>query len=415
MNKTVLKSYISGVIYAPSSKSYMQRAIAAALLAKGRTVIKNPCFCNDAVRAIDMAKSLGAKVDISNRDVIIEGGINPQNNILNCGEAGLSLRMFTPIAALHNTPITITGEGSLAKRPLPNIQHTLEQLGVKISSNNNHIPVTVKGPIIGGNANVDGSLSSQFLTGLLMALPVAKNDSTLSVDNLQSIPYIDITLDVIKSFGIDIKHNNYKEFLITGNQQYNAIEYSVESDWSGIAFLLVAGAINGDITIKNVNNNSVQADIAIVDALKEAGVNYTIVDNSIRVIKSKIKSFNFNATHCPDLFPPLAALAAVADGTSVITGTDRLLHKESNRAESIKSELNKLGIECFVRNNKMHITGGIIKGGTTDSHNDHRIAMAISCLALISENPITITNAGCVSKSYEHFFQDIAKLGAELK
>lgn len=229
MNKTVLKSYISGVIYAPSSKSYMQRAVAAALLAKGRTVIKNACFCNDAVRAIDIAKSLGAKVDINNRDVIIEGGINPQNNILNCGEAGLSLRMFTPIAALHNTPITITGKGSLAKRPLPNIQHTLKQLGVEISSNNNHIPVTVKGPIIGGNANVDGSLSSQFLTGLLMALPVAKNDSILHVDKLQSIPYIDITLDVIKSFGIDIKHNNYKEFFIPGNQDYNATEYSVRA------------------------------------------------------------------------------------------------------------------------------------------------------------------------------------------
>ncbi len=415
MNKTIFKSYISGTINAPSSKSYMQRAVAAALLANGKSTLRNVCLCNDALRSIDMAIALGAIIDINNKDITINGGLSPVTDTLNCGESGLSLRMFTPIAALHNSPISITGKGSILKRPLPNIQEPLEQLGVKVFSNNNYIPVTVKGPLIGGTTNVDGSLSSQFLTGLLMALPVAKNDSILYVDKLQSIPYIDITLDVIKSFGIKIKHSNYKEFLIKGNQKYKPTDYSIECDWSGIAFLLVSAAINGDIIVNNINNKSVQGDIAVLDALKRANVNYNISNDTIHVSKSKIKAFCFDATHYPDLFPPLAALAAAANGTSVITGINRLLHKESNRAESIITELNKLGIECKVSDNSMYIKGGIVKGGVTDSHNDHRIAMSISCLALIAETPVTINGAECVSKSYTHFFKDIANLGVILK
>ena len=410
MIKTVNPAFLKGTIAAPASKSYMQRAVAAALLSEGTTTILNPSFCDDSLRAIDIAKTLGAKVNNEDNRITIVGGLKATNNTINCGEAGLSLRMFTPIAALLNKPITINGEGSLKTRPLPSIDKPIKQLGASIKTNNGFIPVEVCGPLQGGKANVDGSMSSQFLTGLLMALPLAKNNSTIVVNNLKSTPYIDVTLDVLNSFGIEVINNNYTEFFIEGNQKYKPQTYTIESDWSSLSLLLVAGAINGDITITNVSINSKQADIAILEALKRAGVNIVINNTNITVNKSNIVGFNFDATHCPDLFPPLAALAAVANGKSVIKGVSRLKHKESDRALAIVNEFSKLGVECHVNNDDLIIEGGKIVGNNVDSHNDHRIAMALSCLSLVADKPVIISNAECVAKSYPNFFHDIENL-----
>ena len=410
MIKTVNPAFLKGTIAAPASKSYMQRAVAAALLSEGTTTILNPSFCDDSLRAIDIAKTLGAKINNQENHITIVGGLKATNNTINCGEAGLSLRMFTPIAALLNQQITINGEGSLKTRPLPSIDKPLQQLGAQIKTNNGFVPVEVCGPLQGGIVNVDGSMSSQFLTGLLMALPVAKNRSTIVVNNLKSKPYIDVTLDVLNSFGIEVINNNYTEFIIEGNQKYKPQDYTIESDWSSLSLLLVAGAINGDITITNVSTNSKQADIAILDALKKAGVNIVINNNTITVNKSNIVGFNFDATHCPDLFPPLAALAAVANGKSIIKGVSRLKHKESDRALTIINEFSKLGVACYVNNDDLIIEGGKIVGNNVDSHNDHRIAMALSCLSLVADKPIIISNAECVAKSYPNFFHDIENL-----
>lgn len=411
MNKIIFPSSIKGTIAAPASKSYMQRAVAAALLCDGITTINNPSFCEDSMRSIEIAEQLGAKIDVSENKITITGGLKPINNILNCGEAGLSLRMFTPIAALHNKTIILNGEGSLKTRPLPSVEEPLKHLGVKVETNNGFIPIEVCGPIKGGNITIDGSISSQFLTGLLMALPLAENNSTITVDNLKSKPYIDITLTLLKTFGIKVINNNYTKFTIKGNQKYLPQTYTIESDWSGLSFLLVAAAINGDVTITNITAVSKQADYAIIYALKKAGVNIEINKNKILVNKSTILGFRFDATECPDLFPPLVALASAALGTTVITGVSRLKHKESDRAKALVKEFYKIGIYIKIDGDNLIIKGGKIKGATVNAHNDHRIAMALSCVAIIADAPITITGAECVAKSYPEFFDDMELLG----
>lgn len=411
MNKIIFPSSIKGTIAAPASKSYMQRTVAAALLCDGITTINNPSFCEDSMRSIEIAEQLGAKIDVSENKITITGGLKPINNILNCGEAGLSLRMFTPIAALHNKTIILNGEGSLKTRPLPSVEEPLKHLGVKVETNNGFIPIEVCGPIKGGNITIDGSISSQFLTGLLMALPLAENNSTITVDNLKSKPYIDITLTLLKTFGIKVINNNYTKFTIKGNQKYLPQTYTIESDWSGLSFLLVAAAINGDVTITNITAVSKQADYAIIYALKKAGVNIEINKNKILVNKSTILGFRFDATECPDLFPPLVALASAALGTTVITGVSRLKHKESDRAKALVKEFSKIGIDIKIDGDNLIIKGGKIKGTTVNAHNDHRIAMALSCVAIIADAPITITGAECVAKSYPEFFDDMELLG----
>jgi len=206
----------------------------------------------------------------------ISGGLNPKTNQINCGESGLSFRMFTPVAALHNSKLSILGGGSLAKRPMSFMETPLQSAGAQISSNNGFLPLTIKGTLQGGEIFTDGSLSSQFLTGLLMALPLAQNASTVYVENLKSKPYIDLTLEILKLAGIEIENSNYEKFYIEGNQTYKSVEYSVEGDWSNAAFLLVAGAIGGRISVSGLTLNSTQGDKKIMEAVRDSGAKHPI-------------------------------------------------------------------------------------------------------------------------------------------
>ncbi|MBT5427281.1 MAG: 3-phosphoshikimate 1-carboxyvinyltransferase, partial [Bacteroidetes bacterium] len=233
MRVTIHPSELYGTIQAPASKSYAQRALAAALLANGFTVLRNPSRCDDAVSAMKVIQALGADISDHGDQLKIRGGFSPVSTNLNFGEAGLGIRLFASIAALHTGEITLSGSGSLTKRPMGLIHEALSTLGVNCKTNNGFLPIKVNGPLNGGNIKIDGSLSSQVLTGLLMALPLAKNDSVIEVHNLQSIPYIDMTLQLMKDFGIIVSHNNYQEFCIPGQQRYIATDYLIEGDWSG--------------------------------------------------------------------------------------------------------------------------------------------------------------------------------------
>jgi 3-phosphoshikimate 1-carboxyvinyltransferase len=286
-------------------------------------------------------------------------------------------------------------------------------LGVEVKDGGGFLPIEVKGPIHGGEICVDGSVSSQFITGLLLALPLAEEDTTLHVSSPVSTPYIDMTIDTARRFGVEIMHNegDYTQFFIEGGQQYTATDLSIEGDWSGAASILVAGAIAGEVTIKNISTLSKQADTAICRALERAGAGLIIEQDSITVSKRKLRAFEFDATNSPDLFPALAALAAAAEGESVIIGTERLRHKESDRAETIQREYEKLGIEVDIsENNIMRIHGGEIRPATTYSHNDHRIAMSIAVSALRCEGEVIIEGAECVEKSYPTFFEDLESI-----
>jgi 3-phosphoshikimate 1-carboxyvinyltransferase len=411
---------IGGNICAPASKSSMQRACAAALLCRGTANIFNPGKSNDDLAAINVIQKLGAKVTTNNDGslTVESNGIQPIENEINCGESGLGIRMFTPIAALSSQPLTISGSGSLVTRPMNFFDEIFPQLGIKIESTAGKLPLKIGGPLVTRNIEVDGSLSSQFLTGLLMAFSTAiKETVTINVNDLKSKPYIDLTLQVMKDFGMNVPSNyNYKSFTFSPiHQHLSTVNYTVEGDWSGAAFLLVAGAIAGNITVTGLNVDSTQADKNILQALFACGCSLSIQDRQIEIGPAPLKAFHFNATDCPDLFPPLVALAAYCNGTSVVEGTSRLQHKESNRAITLQEEFGKMGVEITLQDDLMLVKGGeVVRGASVHSRHDHRIAMACAVAALKANAEVEIAEAEAINKSYPDFYHHLLKLGANV-
>ena len=354
----------------------------------------------------------GRRLDPKPGELRIEGARILKEEKLNCGESGLAIRMFSPIAALYPAEITMVGANSLKKRPMGMIEDALSQLGVKCSSTGGFLPLTIQGPIRGGRLEIDGSVSSQLLTGLLMALPLAERDSEIIVKNLKSKPYIDMTIQLLRSFGIVVEYSGYELFTIPGKQVYTPRKYTVESDWSGGAFLLVAGAVNGDLHVQGLHSDSKQSDMAILKALEQAGAKMKIREDQIDISRSELKAFDFDATESPDLFPPLVALAAYSSGISTIRGVSRLIYKESDRAAALKAEFGKMNISVVIEGDVMKVTGGQPTGARVESHDDHRIAMAVAVAALRATGKVNIRDSQCVAKSYPGFFDDIRHLGA---
>jgi 3-phosphoshikimate 1-carboxyvinyltransferase len=411
MKVIISPSQIDGKITAPSSKSIAQRAIAISLLAKGTSSLKNITWASDTLAALSIVQNLGASAEIINDILNIKGGNNIESNILECGESGLCMRMFAPIAALYETQLTLNASGSLLNRPIVMIEDALNKLGVNCISNNGKPPLKIHGPIKNGNIKVDGSISSQLITGLLISLPTLKSNSILEVDNLVSKHYVDVTLSVMKLFGVIVENKNYKQFVITGNQNYKPTELFIEGDWSGSSFLLVAAAISGKIKINNLFSDSFQPDKSIIEVLKLAGAKVSISNDDITCKHNSLKSFNFDATDCPDLFPPLVALASNCKGKSIITGVNRLIHKESNRLEVLIREFSKMGIKISQNNNSLEIEPGHLNSVEINPENDHRIAMAAAIAYLGSNEKVIIHQAECVNKSYPGFWEEIKCMG----
>ncbi len=418
MTTTISPATINGTIAAPASKSSMQRACAAALLHNGITTIHNGGISNDDKAALDIITQLGAKVYTRDGFLeIISQGFAANNNTaanINCGESGLSIRMFTPIAALSSTTINITGEGSLQKRPMDFFDEIFPQLGIEINSAQGKLPLQIKGPLQPNDITIDGSLSSQFLTGLLFAVGQSATDQCIiTVTDLKSKPYIDLTLHIMKHFGFNIEHDNYERFIINPktNSDNKKMQYTVEGDWSSASFLLVAGAIGGEVTIKGLDVFSTQADKAILQVLQLSKAHVSISEEAIVIKKNKLMPFVFDATDCPDLFPPMVALAAYCEGKSVIYGIHRLAAKESDRAKTLQDIFGKMGIKITLQDDDaMIIEGGTINEATVSSHHDHRIAMAAAIAALGAQGDITITEADAINKSYPRFYDDLRKL-----
>ena len=422
---TIKPSVISGNIIAPASKSSMQRACALALLADGETNLLNPGKSNDDLAALGIIQKLGAEIlQKEDGSLLIKSSKTPPLGgwgALNCGESGLGIRMFTPIAALSPEEITITGTGSLLNRPMHFFDEIFPQLGISIESNKGHLPIKIKGPLQPADIIIDGSLSSQFLTGLLIAFAkAATKPVTIAVNNLKSKPYVDLTLQMMKQFGYEVENDNYEKFLIKPqNINHEPQTYTVEGDWSGAAFLLVAGAVAGGITVTGLDVFSTQADKAILQALMDCGTNISIETEQIIVSSPvgvrSLKPFHFNATDCPDLFPPLVALAAYCDGTSVIEGVSRLQHKESDRAITLQEEFLKMGIEVKLQDDLMMIKGGEgVKGTKVFSHHDHRIAMGCAVAALQAAGETEIEDAEAVNKSYPQFYEHMKLINADV-
>lgn len=445
-------SSVGGSIKAPSSKSAMQRAVACATLARGDSVILNPSFCDDALAAMGVAEVLGAMVQKRPDRIVITGmdiinrraggkGAWKQALTASCGEAGLCLRMYSAIAALLPVPVELQAQGSLRVRPMDMVVDSLKAFGVECSADSGLPPVRVHGPLHGGQGRVDGAKSSQFLTGLLIALACAEGDSVVQVTNLASKGYVDLTLDIMRHFGAEISRDDgLSRFSVTGNSGYQGREYFVEGDWSGAAFLLVAGATAGQtagrnpgapaggtavparhsgLRVEGLSARSSQPDRAILEALVLAGARLGLDHDAITVQKSTLRGFDFDATDCPDLFPPLVALCLRCHGQSRIRGVSRLRDKESDRAEALVTEFGKLGLTLRVDGDDLVIPGveslpgGAISGGLISSRGDHRIAMAAAVAGLCASGQVGIEDEDCVAKSYPGFYEDLAQLASQ--
>ena len=418
---TISPSAVSGNIRAPRSKSDMQRACAAALLHHGETRITDPGRSNDDKAAMDVIAKLGATVeDLGHAILVKSDGVNPLHEMIHCGESGLGIRMFTPIAALSEKPLTISGTGSLVTRPMGFFDEIFPQLHISIKSQSGKLPLHIQGPLQPATIEVDGSLSSQFLTGLLMAYSASgASGVTIKVKDLKSKPYIDLTLSVLKSFHMKVPQVvNYESFIFDEaphSQPTGDFTYEVEGDWSGAAFLFVAGAIAGETTIQGMKHDSVQADKKILEAIRDAGAGLSYANGNYTVSPSQLQSFDFDATECPDLFPPLVALAAYCNGITRIKGASRLTHKESNRALTLQDVFGKMGISIVLEEDMMLVYGGTdLHGAEVSSHHDHRIAMAAAVAALRATGPVSISDAQAIDKSYPDFYQHLELLGATI-
>jgi len=418
--KSIKSSRLDGTVAAPPSKSLTQRAAAVAFLSPGTTEILNASLCDDAKNAFRLIEEMGAVVDYSGADsaekrILVRGGSASMTGRVRCGESGLCLRMFIPILALYDGPIVLEAEGSLQLRPVDMIEKPLSDLGASGHTRDGRPPVTVRGPLRGGRAEVDGSVSSQFLSGLLLALPLTEGNSELVVKNLKSRAYVELTLGVIRAFGGVIESApDFSNFRIPGGQSYRADAFRVEGDWSGAAAILAAGAVAGQVEVTGLDPDSRQPDRAVLRALEAAGAKVSVSPDRVVCEKAGLRPFDFDIGECPDLFPALAALAAGCAGTSVIRGTERLRHKESARDRAVQEEFSKIGIDVELAGGAARIRGGRIRGGQADSRGDHRIAMALALAGLVAETGVGISGPDCVSKSYPGFFEDLARLGGRI-
>jgi 3-phosphoshikimate 1-carboxyvinyltransferase len=423
MKVTVFPSLLSGETDVPRSKSIAQRLLALSLLSPHETVIHKFPDSADCKAALDMIRTLGAVVSESGDVLDIRGGFpnNFQADIrhpklfIHAGESGLAARMFMPIVALWHAEMVIEGQGTLLKRSMKTHEDWLPHLGVKVVLKDHKLPARIQGPLLGGKIHAESSPSSQFITGLLIAGSATKKGIELEIEHVTSKPYIETTIAVAKQFGIQMEswEGGYK---VEGSQRFEPLEMSVDGDWSGAAFLLVAGALCAErgLLLKGLSDAIPQADQAILEVLTMARVKWEKTPMGYLVFASRIKAFEFDATHCPDLFPILAVLAVMGDGPSVIKGVSRLSDKESNRGKAIQHEWSKMGINTVVRGDELKVYPKAIQPAHVHAHDDHRMAMALSVMAMAGAT-LTIHGAESVNKSFPHFFETMKSLGARIE
>lgn len=414
MNYIRIRS-VAGKVLAPPSKSLVQRYLAAALLCTSETVVAPGPLCEDARAALELIIRLGARVQWKGDRLLVTG--NPpglwSRRRVHCGESGLLLRMTAALAATSPAEVILTGKGTLRRRTLSPITGPLGALQVSCTTRKGGFPLRVSGCLVRQRLDIYGGESSQFLSGLLMGLPLLRRRSTrVRVSSLQSRPYIDLTLEVMKRFGIRVFHREYREFVVPGGQRYLPPPATLqpEGDFSAAAFLLVAGAVGGEVTVSGIHGSSNQGDREVLAILRQAGARVSVTPDGIRVTRNQLRNFRCNAMHCPDLFPPLAALASHCTGTSVIRGVHRLTNKESNRARTLQNMLRRMGITAALRGDDLVITGGRKRYCRVDSAGDHRVAMAAAVTAVGSPGGVLITRSQAVRKSYPGFFRDLASL-----
>lgn len=388
-------SILSGEITVPPSKSAAHRAMICSFLAGAGSV--GPITSSNDMRAMKQVIS----------------ALNSGSDTIDCIESGNTLRFMIPVAAALGRKCTFVGSGRLPERPITEYLRLLPEHGVECICENGKIPLSIKGKLTSGVFEIPGNISSQYITGLLFALPLLDGDSKIVITTkLESRPYVDMTIKILSDYGIAVEETEYGYF-VKGSQKYTVRDYTVESDWSQAAFFLVAGAICGDITLKGLDLTSTQGDKEIINVLKRFGADITTDGNTIRCKKSSLNGITVDVTDIPDTVPAIAVAAAYAKGTTVICGGERLRLKESDRITSVVSNLKKMGVDACERQDGMVIVGGEPHGAMLDGYNDHRIAMAFSVAALCANGETQISDAQSVNKTYPDFYNDYNSLGGK--
>jgi len=416
MKASISKSEISGQVAAPSSKSYTIRALMCAALARGESEIIAPLTSDDTEASLDVLSRVGINIDRYRDQWLVKGGIftEPASDLF-CRESGATLRFMAAISSLIPGECRLTSAPSLAERPIEPLIQALKQLGVDCRYQGKEKPVIVNGGrLTGGAAELPGNISSQYVSALLFISPFAEEGVRIRLTTpLESQPYVLMTMECLKNFGINVKSDeNLREFEIE-KQSYRPGKYTVEGDWSSASYLLALGALSGEVCVENLNIKSLQGDSMILQFLKDMGSSVTIGKNSVTVTKSGLKAIRADLTECTDLLPTMAVLAAAAEGTSEFTGIERTRIKESDRVSALREGLEAMGIEAIEEGDKLIITGSPARGSEINSHNDHRIAMAFSLLGTVTGDTV-INEAECVAKTYPEFWDTLESLGGRI-
>lgn len=418
----IYPSPLEGDVVIPPSKSISHRMVICGGLADGESVIKNLTLSEDLTATGEGMEALGANMrslgifsEGKGENVVVIGKGLPElrKKVINCNESGSTLRFLIPIASLTGGEVTFTGRGKLIQRPIDTFCKIFEEQGIEYTAHRGGLPLTFSGKLKAGEYRIRGDISSQFISGLLMALPLIPGGSRIIITTpLESKGYLDLTLDALEKFSVTVENKNYQEFIIKGAQRYKPGEHRVEGDFSQGAFWLAGGVIGGDIRCKDLKVDSLQGDKAIVEIIRKMGGNLEMGPDFVKAGASSTAGITVDASQCPDLVPIVAVLGALSQGTTRIEKAKRLRIKESDRLQAISTELNKLGAKVTELPEGLVIRGqNSLKGGIVDSWNDHRIAMALAIASLRCREPVVIRNSEAVNKSYPAFWRDFEKLG----
>lgn len=419
----IIPSKLKGSVKIPPSKSMAHRAIICAALSDGICRIDNIDYSDDIIATINAMNSLGATIEKYDDYIEVVGiykNINKikENRIIDCNESGSTLRFLVPISLLFKGSNKFIGKGNLGKRPLTTYYNIFNDQGIKYSYEENNLNLVVDGELKPGVFEVEGNISSQFITGLLFALPLLNGDSKITITKeMESKGYIDLTLKAISDFGIEIINNNYSEFIIKGNQKYNARNYRVEGDYSQAAFFLCADGLGNNVLCRDLDLNSLQGDKEIIDILERMNVVFNANEIGLSgEVNGELISTVIDGSQCPDIIPVLSAVSALSKGTTEIINAGRLRIKECDRLSAVTSELKKLGAQIIEKEDGLVITGvEKLQGGVEVwSHKDHRIAMTLAIASTMCKKPIIIKDYECVAKSYPSFFEDFKALGGNI-
>ena len=411
---------------APPSKSYTHRAVILASLATGESIIEEPLLSDDTIYTIDACRVLGADIELKGNRLKITGTggrIKVAHNRQNifAGNSGSTIRMIAPLAALSQTKIILDGDSRLRQRPIGDLISALESLGISVRSlgTNGYPPIEIQGENFKqAEVTIQGAVSSQHISALLMIASYTKENLSIKVaDELRSRPYLDITLDIMRAFGVEAVNKGYKQFLVKGGQKYKGRRYRIEGDYSSAAYFLAAGAIGGGpVTVKNLNNNSVQGDRYFLNILEQMGCSVESQKEQVTISRKKeLNGVTIDLGDYPDLVQTVAVVAAYASGKTEINNIGHLRFKESDRLKTTAAELANMGIKADVSDDAMVIYGGKPKGAEIEAHNDHRLAMSLAIAALFAEGDSIINGAEAVTKSYPKFFADLANLRAKIE